>query len=81
MPELNRNVALWTDKDTVRQHMINARPAHARGKLAYGPFEFGWILSEVTERLTGKTLAQFCHDEIAAPLGLPDLRYGLGVRG
>jgi len=60
--------------------LIEAKPAYRRGTFCYTSFEFGTLLCEITRRVTGKPLAHFLVDEIAIPLGLDSLRYGLDGR-
>lgn len=66
----------WPDWDKVRSAMINAQPTHRRGTLAYHPLEFGWLLSEVAMRVTDEWFPDWLAREIAAPCGLPLLRFG-----
>ena len=80
MPELIKRLDLLAEREAVLEEMIAARPVYKRGTIAYAPYEFGWILSEVVWRLTGRTLADFVCEELSLPLGLPALRYGLGGR-
>ena len=39
-------------------------------KLGYHTLTYGYLLGEVLRRVTGITLGQFLHEEIAAPLGI-----------
>lgn len=80
MPDFVRQPHLWGDRDAVRQALIDAVPVYPRGTQAYHPYEYGWILSEIVQRIDGRTLPTFFHEEIALPLHLPDLRFGLGDR-
>lgn len=66
----------WPDWDKVRSAMINAAPTHRRGKLAYHPLEYGWLLAEVAMRVTGEWLPDWIKREISDPCGLPRLRFG-----
>jgi CubicO group peptidase (beta-lactamase class C family) len=66
----------WPDWDKVRSAMINARPTHRRGTLAYHPLEYGWLLAEVMQRVTGEPFPVWLAREIAAPCELPRLRFG-----
>ncbi|MCO4771587.1 MAG: beta-lactamase family protein [Deltaproteobacteria bacterium] len=66
----------WPDWDKVRSAMINARPTHRRGTLAYHPLEYGWLLAEVAQRVTGEFFPTWLEREIARPCGLPRLRFG-----
>ena len=68
------------DEERIWQYIINTRPRYKPGTYAYMPTEFGWILSQVVKRVDGRSIVQFIHDEIAAPLQLPSLRYGLDGR-
>jgi CubicO group peptidase (beta-lactamase class C family) len=54
MPELVARLELWEDREAVLQAMIETEPAYKRGTIAYAPYEFGWILSELVWRLTGR---------------------------
>jgi len=80
MPDFVRQPHLWGDRDAVQQALIDAVPVYPRGTQAYHPYEYGWILSEIVQRIDGRTLPTFFHEEIAYPLHLPDLRFGLGDR-
>ena len=76
MPEFCNSWHDWPDWEKVRAAMIEAAPVHKRGKLAYHPLEYGWLLSEVVRQVTGESLQDFVRKELAEPLGLPALRFG-----
>jgi CubicO group peptidase (beta-lactamase class C family) len=76
MPEFCNAWLDWPDWDKVRAALIAAPPVHKRGKLAYHPLEYGWLLSEVIQRAAGVSLQDFLRTELAEPLGLPALRFG-----
>ena len=80
LPSLVENRHLWEDRNAVLDNLIQARPFYRRGTFAYMAYEYGWILSEVVSRIDGRALADFVAEELSGPLGLPDLRYGLGGR-
>lgn len=80
MPEFVRNTHLWESRAAIQNALIHTRPTYPRGTLAYHPYEFGWLLSEIVHRIAGRSLADFFAEEIAGPLGLPALRFGLGDR-
>jgi CubicO group peptidase (beta-lactamase class C family) len=80
MPDFVRQPHLWGDRAAVQQAMIAAKPTYPRGTPAYHPYEYGWLLSEIVHRVDGRPLPTFFHEEIALPLHLPDLRFGLGER-
>lgn len=66
----------WGKREAVRQALIDATPRFPRGTLAYMPYEYGWILDEVVRGATGRGLDAFIAGELAAPAGLPGLRFG-----
>lgn len=80
MPHLANQLALWNDSEAMEKEIAGVTPTYPRGTLAYGPGEFGWILSEVVRRVDGRSLPQYFAEEIAAPLCLPALRFGLAGR-
>lgn len=62
-------------------HMIvEAKPMYPRGTFAYMPLEYGVLLNAIVSQLTGKTLAECLNTDIAIPLNLPALQYGLAQR-
>jgi CubicO group peptidase (beta-lactamase class C family) len=42
----------------------------------YHGMTFGWIMGELLRRVDGRTVRQFVYDEIAQPIGAPDLHVG-----
>jgi CubicO group peptidase (beta-lactamase class C family) len=80
MPDFVKNIAAWGSREAVQQALIEAVPVYPRGTLAYHPHEYGWILSEIVLRVDGRSLPDFFADEIAAPLKLPALQFGLAGR-
>ncbi len=80
VPSLQRDYKRMGDRGFLLDLIIDARPMYKRGTFAYMPWESGIILCEVVRRVTGQTLAEFIADEIAVPLDLPSLRYGLANR-
>ena len=76
MPDFCRRPEEWGDWSRVVQAVIETRPSLPRGTLAYHPFEYGWVLSEVVRRVSGRTVPQMVADELAGPMGLPSLRFG-----
>jgi CubicO group peptidase (beta-lactamase class C family) len=49
----------WSDWNNVVRAMVAAKPRFGRGTLAYSPAGFGWILSELVQRVSGQTLQDF----------------------
>ena len=80
MPHLANKLELWNDKEAMVKELAGIAPTYPRGTLAYGPGEFGWILSEVVRRVDGRSLTEYFTEEIATPLGLPALGFGLAGR-
>jgi CubicO group peptidase (beta-lactamase class C family) len=80
MEALAAEPARWEDWDFVRRAVIEAKPSAPRGRLAYSPLGFGWVLAVVVEHVTGTPFHGFVAREIAAPLELPALRFGAAGR-
>lgn len=80
MPHLANKLELWNDRAAMEKELASVAPTYPRGTLAYGPGEFGWILSEVVRRVDGRSLTEYFTEEIATPLRLPALRFGLAGR-
>jgi len=80
MPHLANQLELWNDSEAMEKEVAGVTPTYPRGTLAYGPGEFGWILSEVVRRVDGRSLTEYFAEEIATPLCLPSLRFGLAGR-
>jgi len=47
-------------------------------RFVYHPTSAFWVLAEIIERRSGTNFREFVRDRIAAPLGLPELRLGVG---
>ena len=80
MPDFVGKQLLWGDREAVQTALIETIPTYSRGTLAYHPYEYGWILNEIMLRVDGRSLPDFFVDELANPLELPALRYGLAGR-
>ena len=78
LPELIHNHKLWAKRDEVWQFLLDRAPRYPRGTFAYMPGEYGIILDRIVSDITGRTLADFFQQELAAPLGLNNMQYGLG---
>lgn len=75
-PELVASPRDWGDLGKVRAALSQATPRHARGTLAYMPYEYGWILAEVVRGALGRGLDDFVRTDIASLPGLEGLRFG-----
>jgi CubicO group peptidase (beta-lactamase class C family) len=80
MPDFVRSPDLWGNRAAVQNALAETVPTYPRGTLAYHPYEYGWVLCEVVLRVDGRSLPDFFVDELAGPLGLPALQFGLGGR-
>lgn len=80
MPEFVTKMHLWGDREAIRSALAETVPTYPRGTLAYHPHEYGWILDEIVLRIDGRSLPDFFATEIATPLGLPALQFGLAGR-
>jgi CubicO group peptidase (beta-lactamase class C family) len=80
MPDFVKNMQQWGDREAIQKALIGTVPTYPRGTLAYHPHEYGWILCEIIMRVDGRSLPDFFDEEIATPLQLPALRYGLTNR-
>lgn len=80
MPDLVRKQSLWGDRKAVQTALIETVPTYPRGTLAYHPYEYGWILNEIVLRVDGRSLPDFFVEELADPLELSALRFGLAGR-
>lgn len=80
LPDFVRKVHLWSDRAAIQGALIQAIPKYPVGTQAYQPYEYGWVLSELVQRIDGRTLSSFFDEEISGPLGLANLRFGLGMK-
>jgi CubicO group peptidase (beta-lactamase class C family) len=80
MPDFVKTPGQWGNRAAVQKALIETVPTYSRGTLAYHPYEYGWILSEIVLRVDGRSLPDFFADEFSRPLQLPALRFGLAGR-
>jgi len=80
MPDFVRKPHLWGDREAVKTALVETVPTYPRGILAYHPYEYGWMLNEIMLRVDGRALPDFFVDELAVPLQLSALRFGLAGR-
>ncbi len=71
---------LAPEKKLVWRTIVETAPMYPRGTFAYMPLEYGVILSEIIQKITGKTFPEFVVEAISKPLHLPALQYGLADR-
>ncbi len=77
LPQLIDQHEVWADPQAVWQHLLATPPRYPRGTFAYMPGEYGVILDQVVRRLCGRGIAEVFADDLARPLGLRNLRFGL----
>jgi len=80
MPDFVKTPHRWADREAVQTALIETVPTYPRGTLAYHPYEYGWMLNEIVLRVDGRSLPDFFVGELAVPLQLPALRFGLSER-
>lgn len=80
MPDFVRKPHLWSNRQAVQSALIETVPTYPRGTLAYHPYEYGWLLNEIMIRIDGRSLPDFFVEELAVPLQLSALRFGLAGR-
>jgi len=80
MPDFVKKPYLWGDRENVQAALIETVPTYPRGTLAYHPHEYGWMFNEIMLRVDGRNLPDFFVEELAVPLQLPALRFGLAGR-
>ncbi len=80
MPDFVGKPHLWGSREAIQTALIETVPTYPRGTLAYHPYEYGWILAEIVQRIDGREFTDFFAEEIASPLKLPALHFGLGGR-
>lgn len=80
MPGFVKNTHLWGSREEIRTALFECEPSHPRGTLAYHPHEYGWILNELVQEVDGRSISTIFEEEIATPLQLPALRFGLSGR-
>jgi uncharacterized protein YbbC (DUF1343 family)/CubicO group peptidase (beta-lactamase class C family) len=75
MPPDVELVPRWTGYETGIRLALNAKPVAPPGtKFIYSDINF-LLMGEIVRRLSGKTLPEFAHDEIFAPLGMNDTMF------
>lgn len=70
LPATVSDAARWHDAKGIVRAIAQAQPRYSRGVIAYAPYEFGWILSEIVQRVTNEPLPIFLERELLAPLAI-----------
>lgn len=74
VPELTGDARRWSDPADILRTLATTPPRYPRGTIAYGPYEYGWILAEVIARVAGEPLPVFLKREFLDPAGV-DVRF------
>jgi CubicO group peptidase (beta-lactamase class C family) len=71
-PPLGWDGSGWDDYDTISAGLAASVPSWTPpgSQFGYHALTYGWLLGEIVRRITGRTIGQFFHDEVAVPLGL-----------
>lgn len=78
LPKEDMRLELLGQWDEIVRLLCDASPQHAVGRsLAYHALTGGWLLAETLQRATGRSIREFLRTELAEPLGLPWLNYGV----
>jgi len=85
LPQMPQGITpeLMCDWDWMTAQIAGLTPLAAPGsKAMYQSMTFGWLVGEIVRRTDGRirSFGSFVHDEIAAPLKIPDLWIGLPTR-
>lgn len=70
LPALVADERTWGDRDAIVRAVATTPPRHPRGTLAYAPYELGWILATIVERVAGLPLPELLHRELLGPAGI-----------
>lgn len=69
---------LLTDPEEIVRLLSSARPASVAGRrLAYHAVTGGFVLGEIVQRVTGKSIRQVLQEEVCDPLGFSHFNYGV----
>ncbi len=68
LPVFMQQPERWSDWNNVVAALAEEPPAYPRGTLAYQPIAFGWILTEILQRVTGGSLHAFTAREFGGEL-------------
>lgn len=78
IPSEHATVEILSQEQRILELLYEAKPTSVAGRrLAYHALTGGWVLGEIIRRVTGKSIREFLHDEIAEPLGFDQFNYGV----
>ena len=77
-PQAPFHPADWFDRDRRLRRFATWRLNWQPGaRFEYHPTSSMWVIAEIIERRTGRAFHDFVREEVAVPLGLPDMHLGL----
>jgi CubicO group peptidase (beta-lactamase class C family) len=80
--ELDEQPEKWADWDAVVTAMEEIEPVFPPGKQpAYHTTNYGWLVGELVERVTGTPVREAVAERVFEPLGMDDTSIGLGEDG
>ncbi|MCP4449421.1 MAG: beta-lactamase family protein [Myxococcales bacterium] len=72
------NPSLLTDPEEVMELLCNAKPVwRPERRFGYHALTGGFVLGEVLQRITGRTIQEFLQAEICKNIGFDHFRYGV----
>ncbi len=78
IPPAKANPELLANPDEVLDLLCSAKPVWRPGRrFGYHALTGGFVLGEVLERVTGKSIQEFLLEEVSSKLGLSHFRYGV----
>jgi len=78
IPPEHATPRLLTDPGEVMELLCNAKPIWRPGRrFGYHALTGGFVLAEVLQRITGRTVQEFLQREVSEKLGLKHFRYGV----
>ena len=78
IPPEHVSTQLISDPAEVMELLCNAKPVWRPGRrFGYHALTGGFVLAEVLERVTGRTIQEFLQEEVSQKLGLEHFRYGV----
>lgn len=78
VPEAQVDLDILADTSRIVSLLCDVKPASIAGRrLAYHALTGGYLLAEVMQRVSGRSVQELLESEISTPLGLRHFRYGV----